>query len=51
MWVDDLPEHGPESLARRIDEEIGASLMVGRAADHDGGAAFDGGLVCEGKGD
>ena len=33
------------------DEEIGASLMVGRAADHDGRTAFDGGLIRKREGD
>jgi len=107
MWVDDLSEHGPESLAKRTlirrgesaqfhedegwvdgpedgfedrrfeqsrplpilhlhlthrergglptgdrhDEEIGTGLMIGRAADHDGGAAFDGGLIRKREGD
>ncbi len=105
--LDDLPEHGPEGLAKRIlirggespqfledkgwvdrredgfedrrleqscplpilhlhlthgegrglptgdchDQEIGAGLMIGRAANHDGWTAFDSGLICEGEGD
>lgn len=35
----------------RHNQEIGASLMVGRAADHDGRTAFDGGLIRKRKGD
>ena len=32
------------------DEEVGPCSMVGGTADHHGGAAFDGGLIREGKG-
>ena len=35
----------------RHDEEIGASLMVGRVAGHDGRTAFDGGLIRKREGD
>lgn len=32
------------------DQEVGPRSMVGGATDHHGGAAFDGGLICEGEG-
>ncbi len=35
----------------RHDQEIRTGLVVGRTADHDGGTAFDGGLIREGEGD
>ncbi len=107
MWVGDLPEHGPEGLAKRTlirrgesaqlledeglvdggedgfehrrleqsralpilhlhlahgegrglstgnrhDQKIGAGLMIGRAANHDGRTAFDSGLIRKREGD